>query len=413
MTQPMLDIVHERVTGRARKASPRALLLPAVHDGLAHGGETAANRFPAAAAQEDKEKRVVVPADGVARGSGQRQQRQRAHGGSGTARACGRADAAPATKSASAPEAQRWAFVTGSIVHSSPAVSPDGASIFVGSDDGKVYALNAATGAQRWAFATGGYVSSSSAVSPDGASIFVGSGDNKVYALNAATGAQRWAFETGSVVWSSPAVRPDCASIFVGSFDGKVYALNSAMEVHMPPPNGVPVNIYDEFYSGLDVLHFVTLFGASCGIFVVVACLALAARCCKSAMVPCSWLVTWVVYSIVAFAVTWLHSVGLVLFKNRLITDLVFTVVFTACYNSLFHVFVMAVLILGRIRGNNKNEQTRQVPQASLHASAQTVVFSAQLTCCEELFFATIGLIIQLGSATLTSCTFRKGCSTF
>ena len=51
------------------------------------------------------------------------------------------------------------------------------------------------------------------------------------------------------------------------------------------------------------MLHFVTLFGASCGIFVVVACLALAARCSKSAMVPCSWLVTWVVYSIVAFAV--------------------------------------------------------------------------------------------------------------
>ena len=135
-------------------ASPRALLLPAVHDGLAHGGETAANRFPAAAAQEDKEKRVGVPADGVARGSGQRRQQQRAHGGSGAARAGGRADAAPATKSASAPEAQRWAFVTGSIVHSSPAVSPDGASIFVGSGDNKVYALNAATGVQRWAFAT-------------------------------------------------------------------------------------------------------------------------------------------------------------------------------------------------------------------------------------------------------------------
>ena len=76
--------------------------------------------------------------------------------------------------------AQRWSFVTGDEVDSSPAVSPDGASIFVGSYDNKVYALNAATGAQRWAFATGGYVVSSPAVSPDGASIFVGSNDNKV-----------------------------------------------------------------------------------------------------------------------------------------------------------------------------------------------------------------------------------------
>jgi outer membrane protein assembly factor BamB len=49
-----------------------------------------------------------------------------------------------------------------------------------------VYSLNAATGAQRWAFATGGAVYSSPAVKmPDGASIFVGSYDRKVYALNA------------------------------------------------------------------------------------------------------------------------------------------------------------------------------------------------------------------------------------
>jgi outer membrane protein assembly factor BamB len=68
-------------------------------------------------------------------------------------------------------------------VLSSPAVSPDGVSIFVGSYDSKVYALNAATGVQRWAFATGGGVLSSPAVSPDGASIFVGSIDGKVYAV--------------------------------------------------------------------------------------------------------------------------------------------------------------------------------------------------------------------------------------
>ena len=96
-------------------------------------------------------------------------------------------------------------------------------------------------------------------------------------------------------------------------------------------------------WSDEDQVHFVVLFLGSGSICGVVACLALAARCCKSAMVPCSWLVTWVVYSIVAFAVSCLLPVMLVLFKNRLITDLVFT----ACYNSLFHVFVMAVLILG------------------------------------------------------------------
>jgi outer membrane protein assembly factor BamB len=251
-------------------ASPPAQLLAVVgvHSNvLARGGETAA---PAAVSQEDKEKRVVGPADGGARGSGQRQQprdRQQAQV-KGTARASGIADVALATRSASAkgaqrwarqgfassmsaeypspavsPDgatvfvgwgalnattgAQRWAFATGDYVSSSPAVSPDGATVFVGSDDQKVYALNATTGAQRWAFATGGVVRSSPVVSPDGSTVFVGSDDKKVYALHATTGAQLWAFATGGAVRSSPAVSPDGATVFVGSDDKKVYALHA------------------------------------------------------------------------------------------------------------------------------------------------------------------------------------------
>jgi eukaryotic-like serine/threonine-protein kinase len=283
--------------------------------------------------------------------------------------------------------AQRWAFETGSNVESSPAVRRDGASIFVGSWDNKVYALNAATGAQRWAFTTGGDVVSSPAVSPDGASVFVGSGDNKVYALNAATGAQRWAFSTGGDVVSSPAVSPDGASIFVGSNDNKVYALNAATEAHMAPSRGVSNEQMDSDNDDSRYASVVLpiVFGIICG---VVSCLALAAGYSKSATVRYPWLVTWVVYSIVSFVL-----IGLAELIN---TSYFSGILQIAGFNNLFHVFVMAVLILGRIQGNNNNEQTRQVPQASLHASAQTVVFSAQLTCCEEIFFATIGRIIQL-----------------
>jgi WD40 repeat protein len=99
--------------------------------------------------------------------------------------------------------------------------------VFVGSDDKKVYALNAKTGAQRWAFATGNTVHSSPAVSPDGSTVFVGSDDKNVYALNATTGAQRWAFATEGAVRSSPAASPDGATVFVSSHDAQVYALNS------------------------------------------------------------------------------------------------------------------------------------------------------------------------------------------
>jgi len=44
----------------------------------------------------------------------------------------------------------------------------------------------------------------------------------------------------------------------------------------------------------------------------------------------------------------------------------------------------------------NAQQQRREMPQAHLHSSATSVVLSAQLTCSEWLFMATIGRIIQL-----------------
>jgi outer membrane protein assembly factor BamB len=115
-----------------------------------------------------------------------------------------------------------WSHTTGSYVESSPAVA-DGV-VFVGSDDWKVYALNASTGALVWNYTTGGYVYSSPAVA--GGVVYVGSLDDRVYALNASTGALIWNYKTGSSVASSPAVAG--GTVYVGSTDGKVYALNAS-----------------------------------------------------------------------------------------------------------------------------------------------------------------------------------------
>jgi outer membrane protein assembly factor BamB len=54
----------------------------------------------------------------------------------------------------------------------------------------------------------------------------VGSDDGNVYALDAATGAQLWTFTTGNVVGSSPAVANGV--VYVGSQDGKLYAFDLA-----------------------------------------------------------------------------------------------------------------------------------------------------------------------------------------
>ena len=81
-------------------------------------------------------------------------------------------------------------------VESSPAVV--NGVVYVGSGDGNVYALNAASGVQLWNYTTGGEVDSSPAV-VNGV-VYVGSGDGNVYALNATNGAKLWNYTTGSYV---------------------------------------------------------------------------------------------------------------------------------------------------------------------------------------------------------------------
>jgi parallel beta-helix repeat protein len=114
-----------------------------------------------------------------------------------------------------------WSYATGGAVLSSPAVV-DG-RVYVGSDDHKVYCLNASTGAFIWSYTTGSYVSSSPAVCFG--RVYVGSQDKKVYCLNATTGARIWSYTTGKWVSSSPAVAD--RMVFIGSCDNKVYAFGS------------------------------------------------------------------------------------------------------------------------------------------------------------------------------------------
>lgn len=114
-----------------------------------------------------------------------------------------------------------WSYATSGQVHSSPTVS--NGLVFVGSDGGKVYALNSSTGALVWSYTTASAVRSSVAFA--GGVVFFGSG-SRVYAVNATTGVPMWSYLTGNTIESSPAVAN--GMVFVGSNDHKVYALNAA-----------------------------------------------------------------------------------------------------------------------------------------------------------------------------------------
>lgn len=167
----------------------------------------------------------------------------------------------------------RWRFQTSGPVRSSPIIH-DG-TVYVGSGDGHLYAIDLATGDERWRFDAGASVASAPLVTQtrvcattlvdavfcvdratgalrwrattgnvaslawgfEGTDFYssspllvndllvAGSADGTVYAWHIANGAEAWRRPTGGRVRSSPAVSD--STIYVGSFDGTVYALDA------------------------------------------------------------------------------------------------------------------------------------------------------------------------------------------
>jgi eukaryotic-like serine/threonine-protein kinase len=141
---------------------------------------------------------------------------------------------------------QKWKFSTEARVTSSPAVA-DGL-VYFSSYDGNFYAVDVASGKQRWKFRIAGerrYAGTHLHGSvPEGetmpdpfdfylsspavwnSAVYFGSGDGNVYALDAASGSLKWKFKTGDVVHASPAIVD--GKLYIGSWDSYFYALDAA-----------------------------------------------------------------------------------------------------------------------------------------------------------------------------------------
>jgi outer membrane protein assembly factor BamB len=95
-------------------------------------------------------------------------------------------------------------------------------TVYVGSADRNLYALDANTGAEKWHFTTQDLVRSTPAVADN--IVVVGSRDHHVYAVDSKTGALRWKHDTLREVVSSPLVLNDTA--YIGSRDSNLYAFD-------------------------------------------------------------------------------------------------------------------------------------------------------------------------------------------
>jgi outer membrane protein assembly factor BamB len=144
-----------------------------------------------------------------------------------------------------------WTYKTGDAIISSPVVDKD--NVYIGSTDGKVYAIRLKNGKKIWEFDTGIAIEASPLVL-DG-TVYIGSLDGTFYAIDSRDGTLRWTYETafrivGSANWIS-AVGGKGYWILIGSYDNTLHCVDAE--------TGKRVWHYvtDNFINGAPAIHII------------------------------------------------------------------------------------------------------------------------------------------------------------
>jgi eukaryotic-like serine/threonine-protein kinase len=119
-----------------------------------------------------------------------------------------------------------WKFDTGDAVEAPPLYLNN--AIYIGSLNGLFVALDARTGTVKWKFKTEGQISGSAnwfTTAKKETWIIFGSYDNVMYCLNAETGKKVWAFETGNFINGAPAILN--GKIVFGGCDAVLHVLSA------------------------------------------------------------------------------------------------------------------------------------------------------------------------------------------
>ena len=93
----------------------------------------------------------------------------------------------------------------------------------VGFYDGRMFAINTATGVPLWSYQAGGPILHTAAM--DGARVYFGSYDGKVYALSLGTGQLAWSYDTGKPIYAAPCLSG--GKILIGNGAGRFFAINA------------------------------------------------------------------------------------------------------------------------------------------------------------------------------------------
>ena len=124
-------------------------------------------------------------------------------------------------KSITPPLELLWKFKTGGPIHASPVIA--NGILYIGSTDGKLYALDAKQWGIKWVFDAGDAIRYAATVL--GNRVYFSARNNKVYALDAKTGEKLWEFKSKSWMDAPPIVLDN--RVYIGAFPSKIYLLNA------------------------------------------------------------------------------------------------------------------------------------------------------------------------------------------
>ena len=115
----------------------------------------------------------------------------------------------------------RWKFKTGGPILASPIIV-DG-TVYFGSTDGVLYALDAKRWKVKWTFQSGDAIRYAAAVWNN--HVYFSSRDNHVYALDAKTGELVWKFKSKSWMDSPPIISN--GQVYIGAFTRTIHVINA------------------------------------------------------------------------------------------------------------------------------------------------------------------------------------------
>lgn len=114
--------------------------------------------------------------------------------------------------------------LSGGMFYDAPII--DGGIVYIASYNGEVYALDATTGVEQWNYKIGSPIAGGAVIANN--TLFVGSSSGILYALDLAndTPEERFTFKTENKIWSTPVVQD--GTVYFGSLDHNLYALSAS-----------------------------------------------------------------------------------------------------------------------------------------------------------------------------------------